>query len=863
MNLIFTRLGVTMLFLFAFTGMYAQQANAVVINAPADIAGVYRVAQPNPVWGPGLDGSITAPATFVIDSEGNPRNACEGGIENVQDKIAFIDRGDCSFLDKVVNAQSGGAVAAVICNNADVHAIQNMGPDDDGVITIPTFGMSKNDCNQIRMNLLDVDLQDVTLTYSCEPLTDPTVIWGDQPGQGDFSNGLGDWRVVNSSGSDTSWYWTIDSQVRGFFSTNTNVVEGSACNGFMAFSSDFYDNRGEEDPATGSADFGSGLCPNNGFDGIFCSGSIISPEIDMSGVTVENLALRLYHDWGYFYAGNTSLITSYDGGVSWPDTNHITLGAFPLGRNPEIFPIDGCDLQTEDINERGEGIFTVPISGYDGQESIVLQIKHNGGYYHATVDDIQLIDAGNSTDIEVLTSFVGRNPATAIPLSQSAPIPFHVDIINQGVSTVDDVMIQAEVVDPNGDTEFSVVNSNFMAQPSRCFLNENSTFPEVFTATQLGNYRATYRNITPNDQVEANDTVSFTWEMTQDLWRSVDKPAPDAENQHRQIFTGLVSDDPGEAGWCGFDWALAYNFFLPNGDGQFMTDVRFGVNFRGENSGDIKAYLYEWDPTAASLDPDGDPATGGWIVASEDLVLVGAMGNNGFGGLENSRPMTSLLGDQSDIMITMAAVNPADGQPLVEGGELVPLALKDNQHYSLVFVMNPDAGADGELDFIANNARAGSAYDYSATNFAYEVLGREERYGARTVCNLVDGGNFSTELFALTYGNGVANEPWIEMTITDNPSDTEDLLDVSENSLEVFPNPASEVLIIDLDLVQTSREVSFELMNLNGQLVKRTVHDNVSTGRFNMTVADLPSGVYTLNARSEAGFISKKVVITK
>ena len=176
MNLIFTRLGVTMLFLFAFTGMYAQQANAVVINAPADIAGVYRVAQPNPVWGPGLDGSITAPATFVIDSEGNPRNACEGGIENVQDKIAFIDRGDCSFLDKVVNAQSGGAVAAVICNNADVHAIQNMGPDDDGVITIPTFGMSKNDCNQIRMNLLDVDLQDVTLTYSCEPLTDPTVI---------------------------------------------------------------------------------------------------------------------------------------------------------------------------------------------------------------------------------------------------------------------------------------------------------------------------------------------------------------------------------------------------------------------------------------------------------------------------------------------------------------------------------------------------------------------------------------------------------------------------------------------------------------------------------------------------------------
>ena len=101
------------------------------------------------------------------------------------------------------------------------------------------------------------------------------------------------------------------------------------------------------------------------------------------------------------------------------------------------------------------------------------------------------------------------------------------------------------------------------------------------------------------------------------------------------------------------------------------------------------------------------------------------------------------------------------------------------------------------------------------------------------------------------------------MTITDNVSDTEDLLDISENSLEVFPNPASEVLIIDIDLVQASNEVSFELMNLNGQLVRRMIQDNVKKERFNMTVSDLPSGVYTLNARSEAGFVSKKVVITK
>ncbi len=857
----FTLLGLFLFLLLGVTGMYAQQVNAVVVEAPADIAGVYRVVQPNPIWGPSQEEDLSGPATFVIDEAGETTDACEGGIENVQDRIAFIDRRNCAFTDKVLNAQDGGAIAVVICNNVGVHQLNNMPPTDEaGLVTIPVFAMSQNDCNTLRVNL-EGDVE-VTLTYSCDPPVDPTVIWGNETGQGDFSNGLGDWRVVTDASSDTSWFWTIGDGLPGAFTANAFVAEGSACNGYMAFPSDFYDNNGDLDPNTGGPAEGSGPCPNSGVEGRFCVGSLFSPEIDLSGSTVENLACRVYHDWGYFYAGSTALITSYDGGTTWPDTSYITIGAQPVFRgNPEVRAIDGCDLQTEDINERGEGIYTIPIPGYDNQGTVMLQFRHHGGYYHATIDDVQLID-DVFTDIEVLTSFVGRNPASAIPLSQTNDIPLHVDIINQGNTTVDNVMIQAEAVGPSG-VEFSTVNSNFMAQPARCFLNENSTFTDVFRPSEIGDYRVTYRNITDNDQVEANDTVSFNFEMTDEIWRSADKPAPDAENQHRQIFTGLVSDEPGAAGWCGFDWAMAYNFFLPNGDGHYMTDVRFGVNFRGENSGDIKVYLYEWDASPASLDPDGDPLTAGWLVAAEDLVLVGAMGDNGFNSLENSRPMTSLLGDQSDILIGMAAVNPANGEPLVENGELVPLALKSNQHYSLVFVMNPDAGADGELDFIANNARAGSAYDYDATNFALEVLGRTERYGARVACNLIDGGNFDTELSSIIYNTAATNEPWIEMTITDQISDTEDLLDVSENILEVFPNPASEVLIIDIDLVQTSPEVSFELMNLNGQLVKRIVHDNVNAGRFNMTVSDLPSGVYTLNTRSEAGFISKKVVITK
>ena len=39
--------------------------------------------------------------------------------QNVKGKIAVIDRGDCSFDEKVLGAQLGGAGGAIIVNNID------------------------------------------------------------------------------------------------------------------------------------------------------------------------------------------------------------------------------------------------------------------------------------------------------------------------------------------------------------------------------------------------------------------------------------------------------------------------------------------------------------------------------------------------------------------------------------------------------------------------------------------------------------------------------------------------------------------------------------------------------------------------
>ncbi len=78
---------------------------------------------------------------------------------NVRNKIALIDRGECSFVEKVLGAQEGGAVGAVIINNID-GAPQAMGGSDapTNAIVIPAIMISKEDGENLK-NLLNSGIE--------------------------------------------------------------------------------------------------------------------------------------------------------------------------------------------------------------------------------------------------------------------------------------------------------------------------------------------------------------------------------------------------------------------------------------------------------------------------------------------------------------------------------------------------------------------------------------------------------------------------------------------------------------------------------------------------------------------------------
>ena len=127
----------------------------LTIDTPSTIAGSYVGAEAG--FGPGLptDVPITAALVLVDDGTANPTLGCNTFVNaaEVEGRIALIDRGDCPFADKVVNAQDAGAVAAIICNNT-AGAPFAMGGDGSAV-TIPSIMISQADCELIKIELIN------------------------------------------------------------------------------------------------------------------------------------------------------------------------------------------------------------------------------------------------------------------------------------------------------------------------------------------------------------------------------------------------------------------------------------------------------------------------------------------------------------------------------------------------------------------------------------------------------------------------------------------------------------------------------------------------------------------------------------
>jgi hypothetical protein len=146
-NLVWTGPNVT-----ADQGNFLGNPPALVIDLPVTIAGTYPAQAATfgpPVPEGGLPGDIVAavdagPPSFLDGCEPFTNAAAVSG------NIALVDRGNCNFTVKAINAQNAGAIGVIVANNAA--GLPPMGGDDPAV-NIPSIGVTQAIGNDIRAQL--------------------------------------------------------------------------------------------------------------------------------------------------------------------------------------------------------------------------------------------------------------------------------------------------------------------------------------------------------------------------------------------------------------------------------------------------------------------------------------------------------------------------------------------------------------------------------------------------------------------------------------------------------------------------------------------------------------------------------------
>ena len=128
------------------------------VNSPPAIAGNYEIG--TAAFGPSLSSpGVTANVVQATDPIEGPGNTATDGCSPfnnagaISGKIALIDRGVCTFVSKVSNAQNAGAVGVIIVDNAvNVPTPPAMGGSDSS-ITIPTVSITKANGDLIKAQL--------------------------------------------------------------------------------------------------------------------------------------------------------------------------------------------------------------------------------------------------------------------------------------------------------------------------------------------------------------------------------------------------------------------------------------------------------------------------------------------------------------------------------------------------------------------------------------------------------------------------------------------------------------------------------------------------------------------------------------
>ncbi|MCC7507541.1 MAG: M36 family metallopeptidase [Saprospiraceae bacterium] len=123
------------------------------VNSPGSIVGLYDATAAN--FGATI---TTVPVTGVVvlanDGTGEPTLGCNPPVNDISGKVALIDRGTCTFLEKVTIAQAAGAIAVIVANFEESTVTMGVPNGQSGAgINIPSVMVPKSVGDLLKANL--------------------------------------------------------------------------------------------------------------------------------------------------------------------------------------------------------------------------------------------------------------------------------------------------------------------------------------------------------------------------------------------------------------------------------------------------------------------------------------------------------------------------------------------------------------------------------------------------------------------------------------------------------------------------------------------------------------------------------------
>lgn len=96
---------------------------------------------------------ILREVVVVDDGVGITSDGCSPILNSLEGKIALIDRGDCTFIEKTERAEAAGAVAVLVMNNNPAQALQVMNGPADNDVEIPALLITTAQGDLLRTTL--------------------------------------------------------------------------------------------------------------------------------------------------------------------------------------------------------------------------------------------------------------------------------------------------------------------------------------------------------------------------------------------------------------------------------------------------------------------------------------------------------------------------------------------------------------------------------------------------------------------------------------------------------------------------------------------------------------------------------------